>query len=240
MSQSGSEVLYRHGDCTMRGYLVRPVGSADPGRAVLVFPDGLGLGKPARARAQMLADLGYVVFVADSYGEGRLARDIAEGHALSGALLVDVDELRGRAAAALSALVSQPGVDVDAIAAIGYCFGGTCALELARSGAHLSALVSFHGALATKRPATALSNRPEYLVCTGSADPLVPLDQVRDFAREMDDADCRWRMELYGGVKHNFTNPDTDALGRPGLAYDAIADRRSWQAMRELFAETIG
>jgi dienelactone hydrolase len=187
----------------------------------------------------MLAELGYIAFVADPYGDGRMAQDLAEGHARSGALLHDLGELRGRAVAAFDVLAGQAGVDVNTIAAIGYCFGGTCALELARNGANLAALVSFHGSLATTRPA-AKAIRPKILICTGSADPLVPLEQIRPFSEEMDRAGCRWRLDLYGGVKHNFTNPDADAIGRPGVGYDESADTNSWRSMCDLFAGTIG
>ena len=236
----GTAVDYRYRDCTMRGYLARPEGDDAAVRpAVLIFPDGFGLGQPAKRRAHMLADRGYIAFIADPYGEGAMARDVAEGHKLSGGLLADPDELRGRMIAALDTIRGLPGVDAARIAAIGYCFGGTCALELARTGAEIAALVSFHGALATTRPAAAGVIKPKVLICTGSIDPLIPMEQILAFTDEMTRAGADWQLALYGGAPHNFTNPDANLMNRSGVGYDAHADHRSWQAMRNLFAETL-
>jgi dienelactone hydrolase len=236
----GAVLDYHYRDCMMRGYLARPEGDEARSRpAVLIFPDGFGLGEPAKRRAHMLADLGYVAFIADPYGDGALARDVAEGYALSGTLLADPDELRGRMAAAFDTIRGLPGVDAARIASIGYCFGGTCALELARTGTETAALISFHGGLATTRPASAGAIRPSVLVCTGSIDPLVPMEQVLAFTDEMTRAGADWQLAIYGGAPHNFTNPQAGLLGRPGVGYDENADHRSWQAMLNLFAETI-
>jgi dienelactone hydrolase len=152
----------------------------------------------------------------------------------------DVDRWRARARAALDALVAQPGVDRARLAAIGYCFGGSTALELARSGASLGAVVSFHGGLEAPRPEDARNIRAKVLVCHGANDPLIPPEQVAAFEAQMRETTVDWQVCVYGGAVHSFTNPDADKLGNPALAYSAAADRRSWAAMVSLFEEAFG
>ena len=154
-------------------------------------------------------------------------------------LRADVERWRQRARAALEALARQPGVDRGKLAAIGYCFGGSTALELARSGVDLEAAVSFHGGLASPRPEDAANIKARVLVCHGAADPLVPPEQVAAFVAEMGKAPVDWQLHSYAGVVHGFTNPEADNAGTPALAYNAAADRHSWQAMLELFRETF-
>jgi dienelactone hydrolase len=155
-------------------------------------------------------------------------------------LRADAVRWRARAEAARIALVQQDVVDAEAIAAIGYCFGGTTALELARSGADLAAVVSFHGGLTSSRPADARGIRAKVLVCHGAADRLVTLGQLAAFQDEMANTEVDWQVHVYGGAGHGFTNPEADGAGVPELAYDARADRRSWAAMLELFEEAFG
>jgi dienelactone hydrolase len=152
----------------------------------------------------------------------------------------DTDRWRARARAALDALCAEPGVDATKVAAIGYCFGGSTALELARGGAPLSAVVSFHGGLEAPRPDDAKHIRAKVLVCHGAKDPLIPPEQVAAFEAQMRSTKVDWQLTSYGGAVHSFTNPDADKLGNPALAYDASADRRSWAAMLALFEEAFG
>jgi dienelactone hydrolase len=227
---------YRHGDTRSLGYLARPDGAGlRPG--IVIFHEAPGLNDNVRRRANMLAELGFVALGADMYGGGTVAKDGDEAMRLMGTLRDNTDLRRGRARAALDALSAQPNVDKRCLAATGYCFGGFTALELARSGAPLAGVVSFHGLLTTQQPAKPGAIKGKILVCTGSADPLVPADQVVAFEREMSEASVDWQVVTYSGAKHAFTNPMSDALGRPGFGYQEAADRRSWAAMRAHFAE---
>jgi dienelactone hydrolase len=230
---------YRHGDTVSRGYLARPKASG-PRPGIVIFHEAPGLNDNVKRRAGMLAELGYVALGADLYGGGTVAKDGDEAMRLMGILREDTALLRGRARAALDALAEQKGVDRGRLAAIGYCFGGFTALELARSGAPLVGVVSFHGLLGTGKAAVAGAVKGKILACTGAADPLVPADQVVAFEREMAEAGTDWQVITYGGAKHAFTNPAADALNRPGFGYHPDADRRSWAAMRAFFGEVFG
>ena len=227
---------YRHGSTHCRGYLATPAG-AGPRPGIVIFHEAPGLNEHVKRRATMLAELGFIALGADMYGGSTVAKDGDEAMRLMGTLRENTDLLRGRARAALDALAAQSGVDQKCLAATGYCFGGFTALELARSGAPLAGVVSFHGLLATQKPATPGAVKGKILVCTGSEDPLVPADQVVAFEREMSEAKVDWQVITYSGAKHAFTNPMADALNRPGFGYQEAADRRSWAAMRAHFAE---
>jgi dienelactone hydrolase len=175
-----SAIRYVDGDITCRGLLVHdPSPGSQPG--IVLFPDARGLGDTAKGYARRLADCGFVVLIADLYGQGFTA-DIPRAHELMTALRSDVERWRRRGRAALEALAGQPSVDATRLAAIGYCFGGTTALELGRSGAELAAIVSFHGGLASPRPQDAAYFKARVLACHGGADPVVPCpgDGVRE------------------------------------------------------------
>ena len=137
-------------------------------------------------------------------------------------------------------LKSQKEVDATRLAAIGYCFGGTTSLELGRTGCDLKAIVGFHSGLATARPQDATNIKGKVLVCIGADDPIIPPEQRTAFEAEMKMGRCDWRLQLYGGAGHSFTNPDIDSRGLKGFFYHADTDRRSWNAMIELFNETLG
>jgi dienelactone hydrolase len=207
---------------------------------VLVFHEGLGLGEFAMARARMLAELGYVALAADMFGDRRQARDLQEALKLVGELRSQPAALRARGRAALETLAALPQVDAGRLAAIGFCFGGSVVLELARDAADLKAAVSFHGVLATKTPAVAGTVKASVLVCTGAEDPLAPPDQVKAFEDEMRQAQVRdWQVISYGNTLHGFTNPEADGSIMAAALYNAQADRRSWASMRGLFDEVL-
>src|SRR2546429_7236215 len=179
-----SDIDYAAGDANLRGYLAfKDRGAKRPG--VLVFHEGLGLGDFAMERARRLAALGYVAFAADMFGDRRQARNLQEVATLVGSLRAGPEKLRARGRAALETLAALPEVDASRLAAIGFCFGGSVVLELAREGADLKAVVSFHGVLATKMPAASGQVKASVLVCTGADDPLAPPDQVAAFENEM-------------------------------------------------------
>jgi dienelactone hydrolase len=205
---------------------------------VLVCHEGPGLDDHAKGRAERLAALGYAAFALDYHGGGKpLPRDEMMGRL--GALMVDPDRTRQLGSAGLAILLAQAEVDPARVSAIGYCFGGTMALELARSGADLTAVVGFHSGLGTQRPALAGEVKARILVCIGADDPMVPAEQRAAFEEEMRSAEVDWRMNLYGGAVHSFTNPNADLAGIPGVAYDQITDERSWRAMLDFFDEQL-
>jgi dienelactone hydrolase len=233
------DIEYSVAGSRMIGHLA--IDEARPGLrpGVLVCHEGPGLDEHAKGRAERLADLGYAAFALDYHGEGKpLARDEIMGRL--GVLMTDPDKIRELAYAGLSILLAQDQVDRTRLAAIGYCFGGTMALELARSGADLGVVVGFHSGLATQRPAVAGDVTAGILVCIGADDPIVPPEQRAAFEQEMRDAEVDWRMNLYGGAVHSFTNPNADLSGAPGVAYHQLTDERSWRAMLDFFDERFG
>jgi dienelactone hydrolase len=231
---------YRCEEANLRGYLALNENPAGQRPGVLVFHEGLGLGEFAMERARRLADLGYVALAADMFGDRRQARNLQEVATLVGGLRAEPDKLRARGRAALAALAALPQVDPSKLAAIGFCFGGSVVLELAREGADLKAVVSFHGVLATKMPAASGQVKASVLVCTGADDPLAPPDQVADFENEMRAAQVRdWQVISYGNTLHGFTNPAADGTMMRTAQYNEQADRRSWASMRSLFDEVL-
>ena len=231
---------YSQGGEALRGWLAydNSTSAARPG--IVVFPEWWGLNGYAKHRAEQLAKLGYVAFAADIYGKGIVTQDASQAQQLSGRFYNDIDLLRARAAAGLEQLKDDPRVDPKRVAAIGYCFGGTTALELARSGADLIGVVSFHGGLKTADPDDAKNIKGKILVCTGGDDAFVPPAQVNAFEDEMRQAGVDWQIIVYGGAHHAFTNPDADKFGIPNIKYDPEADHRSWTAMEAFFDEIFG
>ncbi|MEH2560537.1 dienelactone hydrolase family protein [Bradyrhizobium sp. AZCC 2289] len=233
------DVDYRCEQANLRGYLAWN-DSAEPQPGILVFHEGLGLGDFAMERARRLAGLGYVALAADMFGERRQARNLQEVTTLVGGLRAEPEKLRARGRAALETLAALPQVDARRLGAIGFCFGGSVVLELARAGADLRAVVSFHGVLATKMPAVSGKVRASVLVLTGADDPLAPPDQVADFENEMRAAAVRdWQVISYGNTLHGFTNPASDGSMLRSALYNAQADRRSWASMQSLFDEVL-
>lgn len=230
-------VEYQDGDQTCEGFLAWDDAAKGKQPGVVVVHEWMGLGDYAKERATKLAGLGYVAFAADIYGKGIRAKDYKEAGQLAGKYKGDLPLLRSRARAAFDTLAKNGRVDAARIFAIGYCFGGTTVLELARSGAPLAGVVSFHGGLATKDPADAKNVKGRVLVLHGAADPYVPPAEVAAFQKEMDDAKVDWQMVYYSGAVHSFTNPGAGSDPSKGAAYDAKADRRSWEAMKAFFAE---
>ena len=206
---------------------------------VLVCHEGPGLTEHTRKIAARLAGLGYAAFAMDYHGGGKPLTDPAEMRSRIGAWMADSTGIRARATAALDVLRAQKEVDPARLAAIGYCFGGTTSLELGRAGCDLKAIVGFHSGLATARPQDAKNIKGKVLVNIGADDPIIPPEQRLDFEKEMKAAGIDWRLQLYGGAGHSFTNPAADSRGMKGFFYHEATDRRSWNAMIELFNETL-
>jgi dienelactone hydrolase len=226
---------YREGDKLLRGFLAWDNSRSKPQPGILVFHENSGLTDHERERATRLAELGYVSLACDMFGERPIAASEAERRAAFEEFRTK--RLLPRALAGFDALSARPQVDRKRLAAIGFCLGGMVALELARSGADLKGVVSFHGGLATTHHAAAGQVKAKVLVCHGALDPFTTLEHVTAFANEMHAAAVDFQVVLYGGAMHGFTNPAADRLGRPGIAYHAPSDVRSWAAMRQFFAE---
>ena len=212
-----------------------------PRPGVLMFPEAFGLSAHAVARAERLAGLGYVALACDLHGDGRLVDGLDEAIGLLKPLFADPSKTRARAGGGLDALLARPEVDRGRVAAIGFCFGGTMALELARGGAALNAVVGFHSGLGTAAPRTdAKAIRARVLVCIGADDPMITPDQRAEFEAEMREAGVDWQMHLYGNTVHSFTNREAGKRNMPdAIRYSPEADARSWASMRALFDETL-
>jgi dienelactone hydrolase len=233
------DVEYRQGDTVLLGLVAWD--DALPGKrpGVLVVHEWWGLDEHARSQARRLAEAGYVGFALDMYGKGKVTTHPQEAQAFVAEATKDPAVLAARFNAALEQLKQDPHVDPKRIAVIGYCFGGAVALDMARSGADLAAVVTFHGALATKTPASPGKIKARILVLTGSADPFVPPEQVAAFEAEMKAAGARFQVVSHPGAKHGFTNPAAATHGMSQLAYDPEADRQSWAAMLKLFSQVF-
>jgi len=206
---------------------------------VLVVHQWMGPTAHERERAERLAGLGYVAMVADVYGRDTRPTDMATAGEASGRFKADRAELRRRMADNLSGLVAQPEVDARRTAAIGFCFGGTAVLELARAGAAIGGVVSFHGGLDSPTPADGKSITAKVLVLHGAADPFVKPADIAAFIAELDQAKVDWQKVDYAGAVHSFTQRSAGDDPSRGAAYDARADRRSWEAMRDFLAEVF-
>lgn len=229
-------IRYRDGQTELTGWLARP--AARPRAAVVIFPTIANATPPIERRAGMLAEAGYLAMIADLYGEP--VESFEASRPLADRLRADVNVYRKRLASAIAALRDHPEAAELPMAAIGYCMGGQAALEVARDGAELAAVVSFHGLLDTAEPAAPGRIKARLLICHGDADPMVPREQVLAFWQEMDAAGADWHFHSYSGVKHGFTDPGSDARGLAAIAYDASADRQSWTALIAFFDEAFG
>jgi dienelactone hydrolase len=235
-----SDLDYRDGTTILRGAVAYDDAASGRRPGVLVFHEGLGLGEHILERTRRIAKLGYVALAADMFGDRRQARDLEDMRGLVGDLRNEPTRLRARARAALAILATLPQVDPEQLCAIGFCFGGSVVLELARDGAALKAVVSFHGVLATKAPALPGKVKASVLVLTGANDPLAPPDHVAAFENEMRAAGVPdWQVITYGNTQHAFTNPAADGAFLPGTLYNEQSDHRSWAAMTRFLEEVV-
>ena len=234
---STQTVEYKDGDTTLEGVIVfdDAVKTKRPG--VLIVHQWMGLSGYEKKRAEMLAQLGYVAFCADIYGKGVRPATVPEAGAQAGKYKRDRALLRSRVNAGLAALKKSELVDTKRVAAIGYCFGGTTVIELARSGAELSGVVSFHGGLDSPTPADGKNIKSKVLACHGADDPYVPAKDVAAFESEMRDNKVDWQLIAYGGAVHSFTQPMAGNDNSKGAAYNERADKRSWEDMNQFFGE---
>jgi dienelactone hydrolase len=230
-------VEYKHGDAILEGYVAWDDAVQGQRPGILVVHEWTGLGDYAKMRAKKLAEMGYLAFAIDMYGKGIRPSTPQAAAAQAGIYKNDRKLMRARALAGLDALRNNPLCDPKRIAAIGYCFGGTVVLELARGGAEIAGVASFHGGLDTPTPDDAKNIKCKVLALHGGDDPYVPRKDVEAFENEMRSGGVDWQLAVYGGAVHSFTNPSSGNDKSKGAAYDAKADHRSWEAMKAFFAE---
>jgi len=233
-------VEYKQGTAVLEGYLAYDDAQQGKRPGVLVVHAWMGLDDNARKRADMLAGLGYVAFAADIYGKGIRPKTRDEAGKLAGMYKNDRKTLRARVDAAFDTMLKNPMVDASKTGAIGYCFGGTTAIELGRSGANVQGIVTFHAGLDSPMPADGKNIKARMLILHGAAD---PYEQPADFAafqKEMADNKVDWQLTEYGGAVHCFTDSGAGSDPTTGCAYNPVADARSWVAMKTFFSDLFG
>ncbi|HEU5337977.1 MAG TPA: dienelactone hydrolase family protein [Sulfuricaulis sp.] len=231
----GEPVEYKSNGTVHQGYLVYDDASATKRPGVLVIHEWWGHNEHARNSARKLAEAGYVALALDMYGDGKQAHHPEDAGKFSGEIRKNPQLMKSRFEAGMKLLQKQSRVDAKRVAAIGYCFGGSVALEMARTGENLRGVASFHGSLGTGNPAKPGKVKAKVLVMNGAEDPFVPAEQIAAFKKEMEAAKVNYKFVNYPGAKHSFTNPDADANGtkfKLPLAYNAKADQESWTELQ--------
>jgi dienelactone hydrolase len=237
------EISYTQGDTVMKGLVAYDDAIQGKRPGVLVVHEWWGLNAYARKRARMLAELGYTALAVDMYGDGKTADHPEDAGKFSKAVGGNLPLAKARFDAAVETLKQEDTVEPDHIAAIGYCFGGGILLNMARLGTDIDGVVSYHGSLATSKPAAKGDIKTRIRVFNGADDPFVTAEQIEAFKQEMETAGVDYKFVNYPGAKHSFTNPDADTFGKKfnlPLAYNEEADRDSWQQTRVFFKEIFG
>lgn len=232
------KIKYQDGNIVLEGYYAIETSQSGKRPGILVCHDWSGRNEFAEKKAEKLAELGYVGFALDMYGIGQLGKTNEEKMALMNPLMSNRSILRERVIAGFETLKTLPEVDQSKIAVIGFCFGGLCALDLARSGVNLKAAVSFHGLLNKPEQVTDKKILAKVLVLHGHDDPMVPPEKLLEFENEMTAYQVDWQVHAYGHTKHAFTNPQAHD-NELGLVYNNLAEKRSWVAMKNLFTEVF-
>jgi dienelactone hydrolase len=233
-------VDYEYDGTKLKGFLAYDGAVKEKRPGVLVVHEWWGLNDYAKDRCKKLAELGYVAFAVDMYGDGKTTEHPDDARKMTTAVRDNVKVWRGRAEAGLKQLKAQPNVDADKIAAIGYCFGGSTCLQLAYSGADLKAVATFHAGLPTPTEAEAKAIKPKLLVCNGEADLFISADSIKAFREALNKANVTHTFINYKDAVHSFTVPEADKVGIKGMKYDKDADQDSWKKMLALFKETLG
>jgi dienelactone hydrolase len=234
------EVTYSSGSTELKGFIAYPA-TTEKRPAVIVVHEWWGPNDYVRMRAKMLAELGYVGFAIDMYGNGKVATHPDDAKKFMTETMSNIDEAVKRYDAAKALISSDPRVDGSKLASIGYCFGGAVSLHMARIGTDLDAIASFHGNLATQKPMPRGVFGGKILIAQGAADPFVPKEQLDAFKKEMDAAGASYEVVEYPGAMHAFTNPAATEAGEKyklPFKYDPAADAASWQKLTELLAAT--
>ncbi len=232
------EIEYQLGNTTYRGFIAHDKSNLNPKPAVMIAPDWSGRSDVFCKKAEQLAGLGYVGFAIDMYGNAKTGNTTAEKMALFEPVISKREQVTERMLTAYNTLLTRPHVDTSRIGAIGYCFGGLCVLDLARAGADVAGVVSFHGILTAPEMTPCKKIQSKILALHGYDDPMVPPAQVNQFAQEMTKKKVDWQIHMYGQTQHAFTNPEAndDALG---LHYNPTADKRSWLSAKLFLSEVL-
>lgn len=239
----GEPVDYKAGDVTMKGYMAYDDSITGKRPGILVVHEWWGHDEYARRRARMLAELGYTALAVDMYGEGKQANHPDDAGKFSGEIRKNMELGRERFLAAMKVLKENRFTDPGRIAAIGYCFGGSVVLQMARDGMDLAGVASFHGGLTTTAPAKPGAVRAKILVLHGADDQFITPEQIEDFKREMEAAGAPYLFISYPGAKHSFTNPEADNYAKKfdiPLGYSADGDKKSWSEMQSFFKDIFG
>ncbi|HSC34100.1 MAG TPA: dienelactone hydrolase family protein [Thermodesulfobacteriota bacterium] len=237
----GETVEYKADGTVLKGYIAYDDSIKGQRPGVLIVHEWWGLNDYAKKRADMLAGLGYTALAVDMYGEGKSTKHAEDAQKFMTEVMSNMDVAQKRFKAAMDLLKAQPTVNPEDTASIGYCFGGGVVLYMASIGTDLDGAVSFHGSVGAASKPEPGSVKAKILVFTGGADPLVPLEQVEVFKKQMDEANADYEVVVYPGLKHSFTNPDADEYGKSNnlpLEYNKEADEKSWEQMQE-FLKTV-
>ena len=233
------EILYQDGATPLKGFIAWDAKATGKRAGVLVVHEWWGHNEHARKQARRLAEAGYVGLALDMYGDGKVTTHPDSAQAFVTEAMKDPAKLVARFNAAMAQLKQDPHVDPEKIAAIGYCFGGAVVLSMARAGADLDAVASFHGAIPPPTKIDSGNVRARVLILTGGADPMVPADQVEAFRTAIAAAGAPIEVVTYPNAKHSFTNPDADKVGMAGLGYDATIDQQSWAKLLQFLGDTF-
>ncbi|WP_242518181.1 dienelactone hydrolase family protein [Thiorhodovibrio winogradskyi] len=231
-------VRYQDGDTELTGYLYYPEGTEGRRPGIIVVHEWWGLNDYAKKRAQMLAELGYVAFAIDMYGDDKVTSHAPDAKGWMQQITEHVDAWQARALKGLEILAADPAVDADKLAAVGYCFGGATVMQMAYAGADLDGVVSFHGSL-PPAPEGLETLKPSVLAAHGAADGFVSPEKVAAFQKSLDAINADWEFVAYSGARHAFTNPNADEYGIEMVAYNAKADQRSWALMQDFLNEVF-
>lgn len=232
------QVEYRCGPLALTGILALPSSGSATGGVLLVH-EASGLGAHVQRRAEQLAELGYAALAADMFGAGPVELALAAGREKVEALLASPGQIIALLRSALETVRERTGIAADRVAVLGYCFGGSAALELARGGEDVAAVVCFHGRLTPLGGARTTPLHPRVLVVMGSQDPMIPPATIERFAQEMDEAQADWQLVLLGGAKHAFTDVNAERLGVAGVEHSPTADNRSWNLLISFLDEVL-
>lgn len=232
-------IQYQVGDKTFDGYLAYDDSIEGKRPGVLVFHEWWGLNDYAKKRTEMLAELGYVAFAADMYGDGKSVDHPKDAGEMAGKVRANVNEWQKRATVALDVLKKQPQCDAEKLAAIGYCFGGSTALQLAYTGADLDAVATFHAALPTPSEEQAEAIQAKVLVCHGADDSFVPQTAIDAFKERLKEADVDLNFVAFPDAVHSFTVEDSGKHGNPGMQYNKAADEKSWAMLLDLLKNNL-
>ncbi|HAH55161.1 MAG TPA: dienelactone hydrolase [Flavobacterium sp.] len=231
-------IQYKDGNQVLNGFNIQPKSKSKQKPGILILPAWRGIDKLSKDTAENLAKLGYFAFIADIYGEGNYPKDNSEAGKIAGYYKTNILEYQKRISLALEQL-NLSGANPDNIVVIGYCFGGTGALEAARARLNIKGVVSFHGGLGRDAKRTIEAINAKVLVCHGADDPYVSGAEISAFQQEMRDTKADWQMIYYANAVHSFTNPEAGTDNAKGAAYNEMADKRSWEHFKLFLNEVL-